>query len=86
MLQAPQGSGSPDQEALLAVVRNIVEAVRLLMAENKAHERENARLEVNFAEAKKRELGSTCVNACVTVASTPPAASSLRVEPDIIRS
>lgn len=84
-MQASKQPRSPEQEALLAIVQSIVEVGRLLVAENKAHEKEEARPEANLAETRKRALGSTYVNAGASVASSTPEALSRWVEPDIVR-
>lgn len=46
---------------------NIVEAGRLLVEENKAHESEKAYLKANLAEVEGRALGSTRAKAGTTL-------------------
>ncbi|CAB3222284.1 unnamed protein product [Arctia plantaginis] len=52
LLQTSGVAGGPQQEALVAVVRSIIEAGRLLVAESRAHARERARLEADLAKAR----------------------------------
>ncbi|CAB3241089.1 unnamed protein product [Arctia plantaginis] len=76
LLQTSGVAGGPQQEALVAVVRSIIEAGRLLVAESKAHARERARLEADLAKAR--------AHAGATPAPSAPLALSAP-EPDLVR-
>ncbi|CAB3244229.1 unnamed protein product [Arctia plantaginis] len=77
LLQTSGVARGPEQEALVAVVRSIIEAGRLLVAESKAHARERARLEADLAKAR--------AHAGATPVSSAPVASSAPKEPDLVR-